>query len=222
MITRSTMSVSGPDGEQQEIAAANGWRDFYRVDPETGEILERETYSGESVTIGQIKDWIGKRETEAEFPFPSATAFESDGRRLNFIPAPELQIIVEELIERDGRFVHLQTLGVDVHWKRKGGRAFGAASLTSGKLALHTDAAFQLWIAADNCRVNNLSPHQMEALIFHELLHCEVHEDKPVMRQHEWEGFAEEINQYGLWFTGMQRIGAAVKQLELFDDEEED
>ena len=64
-----------------------------------------------------------------------------------------------------------------------------------------------IWFAANNCF--NLSNWQMEALIFHELKHGAMSDGKPVLLPHDWEGFAQEIERYGLWKKDIEPIAQA-------------
>lgn len=161
---------------------------------------------------------IDTRRPVAPFAIPGESAF--GGR--DFLPAPTLQRIADDLVARCPEFDFIATNDwtVKVLWKRKGGHSFGHNTLLKG-LARHF-AAGTTWtieIAADNCDAYQFTERQMEALVYHELCHCdfEVKEDKETgerlfratARRHDVELFSAEVRRYGAWRSELAAVERA-------------
>ncbi len=138
------------------------------------------------------------------FPIPVDDQFVDN--ETEFLPADEVRAIGEMLIEQLPEFGHLRTADIEYVFKRKGGATQGKQKLafcakTSGMTAYFSRAQFVIWIAADVCREFRLNNWQMEALIYHELLHADIDAEsaKPAIRAHDVEAFHAEIGRYGLW-----------------------
>lgn len=151
----------------------------------------------------------------------------------DFLDAPELREIGDRLIKSgpltsydDGK------LRIDYRWKHKGGMSGGNAIggkcvKLSGPAKHYADGAhFLVWLAADHCEVEGFSDRQIEALVYHELLHIErVETDEedlegqPIIkyrtRGHDFEGFYSELEQYGMWNRVYQRLDEVVRQMAL-------
>jgi Putative phage metallopeptidase len=117
-------------------------------------------------------------------------------------------LIVERLC-----FESLREAAIVYLWKRNGPekprRLLGKCQRPGGLLAHFAQAHFVVWLAANNC--TGLTNWQIEALVFHELKHAYVGSDgKAVSVPHDWEGFAEEIQRYGLWKRDIVPIAEAV------------
>ena len=56
-----------------------------------------------------------------------------------------------------------------------------------------------------------------EALLFHQLCHCDLVQGKPRIARHEIEGFVAELGQYGTWTSDLEAMQAAL-QPRLFTD----
>lgn len=147
----------------------------------------------------------------------------------DYRPAPDVQHVAETLIAKHHRFRHLRDVRLDYRWKRRGGATAGKATLgkcvkVSGLVKDYTDATWIVWLAADHALA--LDAYQLEALIFHELLHAETDEEgeKPIVRPHDAECFVAEIEHYGLWMTDLVRVGQAARsvQMPLFEEADED
>ncbi len=119
------------------------------------------------------------------------------------------------------RFSYLEAFDVDIFWKKKGLKKDGSGICgkcgpISGKQAAYTDGHFRIDIAADACRVYELSRHQLEALLFHEMCHTGVTEAlKPKMNRHELEMFFDEVTEYGLWTISLQAAAPVFRQAPL-------
>lgn len=155
--------------------------------------------------------------------FPYRTPDDDDAPHDDYLPAPEVATIAHALIgEHRALFKHLDEVEIDFRWKRRGGSSAGKVTLgkcikVSGLTKVYTTATWTIWLAADHCLT--LDAYQLEALIFHELLHAEEDEDgKPTIAPHDFEGFGKEIEHYGLWKRDLVLAGRAVQsqQLPLF------
>ena len=115
-------------------------------------------------------------------------------------------------------------------WKDKGGTSagkmkLGACQKPSGLLSFFSGTDFVIWIALDNCKALRLTNRQMEALVYHELLHTDAEEDEDTgeeilgLRAHDFEGFNEELKHYGPWSADLQAVVDMGRQLSLFDQD---
>ena len=78
----------------------------------------------------------------------------------------------------------------------------------------------RLLVAADNCTAAKITHQQMEAIVFHELNHCGLDEkERPMVRPHDFEGFAAEIVEYGFWKSDIKAMARAFEQGQLFEQE---
>lgn len=160
--------------------------------------------------------------TEKDFPVPTDERFAE--AQDEFIPAPELEAIGRQLIERfENDFAHIYEANILYLWKQKGGASGGKATL--GKCVRPTGLAkhfamknddglpvkvdFVVWAAADYARKYELTTRQIQALIFHELMHTHWDDGKLVIRTHEFEGFAREIEEFGMWNNSIKKIAEA-------------
>jgi hypothetical protein len=146
----------------------------------------------------------------------------------DFLPAPEVAAIAQVVIAAHvGKLRHLLpplNQQVEYLWKREGGESagrsiFGKCTKASGLTTAFTDATWVIWVAADNCF--GFTNRQMEALVFHELLHTNIDDKlKPKLRGHDVEEFMDVIAEYGFVFADLRRLRDTVRQLPLFDDED--
>lgn len=159
---------------------------------------------------------------DSPFPIPDAKQFEDNG--LEFLEASDIARVAYRVMEsKPLYFTHAANLDIQYLWKRTGGKdggrtKLGACQKPSGLLRYFAGVDFIIWIGADTCRDAQLTHQQMEALVFHELLHVSLDDnDKPMVRPHDFEGFAAEITEYGFWRPDVKNIANAV-QGRLFDD----
>ena len=151
----------------------------------------------------------------------------------DFLDAPELKVIGDGLI-KSGLLARYgdDNLIIDYRWKRKGGTSGGMPRVgkcvkLSGPAKHYADGShFMIWLAADHCEVEGFNEYQIEALVYHELLHVErVETDEedlegqPIIkyrtRGHDFEGFYSELKQYGAWNRDWQRLEEVVRQMPL-------
>lgn len=156
----------------------------------------------------------------APFTIPDKPTFE--GKK--FLAAPELKTVGDFLIEKyESDFNHLDDANVVYLWKESGGASGGMATL--GKCIRPTGLAeyfaneseggisdkvdYIIWAAADHLRLNLASVRTVHALIFHELCHTDWDEGDLVVKSHEFEGFAREIEEFGMWTGAIKKIAEA-------------
>lgn len=155
-----------------------------------------------------------------EFPIPLKGDFE--GKK--FLNAPELKKVGKFLIEKYvADFNHLDDANIVYLWKETGGETGGMATL--GKCIRPTGLAeffanenpndlsdkvdYVVWAAADHLRENRANTRTVHALVFHELLHTVWDDGKLGIRSHLFEGFPREIEEFGMWTTGIKKIAEA-------------
>jgi hypothetical protein len=154
------------------------------------------------------------RDVSGLYPVPADGAFAADG----WYDGGDIAGIGLDLREKyPDRFGFHDQLAIDYRWKRKGGKALGMCVLVGGTTkAFVPGMDILIWLAADNCRKHRLSAYQIEALVFHEMSHvARKPSGKPCLVKHDWEGFAAEVCEYGLWLPDVQRMGEAFAQLRL-------
>ena len=137
----------------------------------------------------------------------------------DFKDADNLYTLFKQIIRKhQERFAYLDAFQVDIFWKKKGLKKDGSGICgkcgpISGKQTAYTDGHFRIDIAADACRVGELTRYQMEALMFHELCHTGVTEAlKPKMQRHEVEMFFAELEAYGPWMPNLQEAASVFRQ----------
>lgn len=154
---------------------------------------------------------------------PSDEAFNGD----EFLEDRELERLGEDLRER-----HNLPAGITIayRWRRKAGKKGGVqtrgwCTKLSGP-AKHFSGGkdFLVWIGADSAREAKWTQAQYRALLYHELLFAGVEinpdtfEEKPIMRRVDFEGFLDEIRDYGLWEDNLAEFAAAAQQAPLWAD----
>lgn len=149
----------------------------------------------------------------------------------DFLPAPELRKIGDRLVARLFSGTEPGDLPrIDYRWKRRGGSRGGMAiygkcvKLSGAAQHYAGGAQFLVWLAADYCELADYDARQIEALLYHELLHIEqfVTWDRfknPVIkyrpRNHDFEGFFGELEAYGAWGSTWQLLEGIMRQLPL-------
>lgn len=145
-----------------------------------------------------------------------------------------LELLAEILIEHcdELKFIGKLDFKVIYLWKRAGGASSGRSILgkcikLSGLVKYFGEADYVIWLAADHChqihsdfltkrRGQDLN---FAALMYHELRHVDKDDkDQPATQGHEFEGFANEIERFGIWREDMKPIAAAFQQ-SLFPEE---
>lgn len=145
-----------------------------------------------------------------------------------FKPAPEVKRIADVLIAK--YHPHLLDPAVQIYYrfvdkapKKNGKVVYGKASKIEGlqaSLLEHDGPIFCVVISKDQWFM--LSPSQKEALVDHELCHCELTDEadpKATMRPHDLEEFREIVQRHGLWLDDVE---AMAKTMSLFGDNDWD
>lgn len=177
-----------------------------------------------------VKRLIRGGDPDDLYPAPGLDAFKSAPERIkpdrDFAPGDDIARIAGALIIAH-EWRRFDDLRVRYLWKREGGNRNGVATLgecvkTSGLARHFGDVDYVVWLAADHCRSFRLTRYHVEALVYHELLHADVDErGKPTLRPHDFEGFGQEITEYGLWHGPLVVAGDAIAQLRFpFADED--
>lgn len=158
------------------------------------------------------KRLINGGDPEQRFPVPDEKDFEISGE---FMPAEGVEKIALSLIQNRDSLRRLAARSITYLWKRKGAekprRRLGHCQLASGLTGYFSQSDFIIVLYANNCRgINNWG---MEALIFHELKHAgENDKGQPALIPHDYEGFAEDFERYGLWKSDMKFIAEAANK----------
>lgn len=151
------------------------------------------------------------------FPIPEKKEFEGK----QFLASEDLKVVAGTLIEKySNDFRHLKIANVIYLWKETGGETGGMATLgkcvrPSGLAAYFAapDAGanvdYIIWCAADHMRDNKANYRTICALLFHELCHTRLEDGKFLVMGHEFEGYAREIEEFGLWQHSIKRIAEA-------------
>lgn len=166
---------------------------------------------------------------DAAYPAPQEAQFAGeDDEELDFIEARDLWEIGRRLIEDYAEFEHLRERTVMFLWKRNGGEKHGQAVLgkcvkPSGMVKHFSNADWVIWVAADHCRNYGLTGTQIEAICHHECLHADEKTDKQgnvklAVRGHDWEGFSQNVQRYGLWQENLKLAAQAFEQGRLFGE----
>lgn len=170
----------------------------------------------------KLTDFDRQHQIADMFPIPDKRDFEGK----QFLDSPDLKTVGESLIEKyEEEFQHLVDANIVYLWKEKGGETGGYSTL--GKCIRPTGLAeyfaceavedgipadkvdYVVWAAADHLRDNRANYRTICALIFHELKHTGWEEGKLIVRGHEFEGFAREIEEFGMWQHSIKRIAEA-------------
>lgn len=91
----------------------------------------------------------------------------------------------------------------------------GSAEKVSAKAQVYAPYDFIICLSAD--RYQLLAPFQREALIDHELCHCQWLDDTASIRSHDVEEFTEILERYGYWWPKADDVAAAGQQAQLFE-----
>jgi hypothetical protein len=161
---------------------------------------------------------------DAEYPTPRDESFidpdaDDDAELLEFIEADDLERIGRALIDKLPEFEDLRDgWRIAFRWKAAGGATGG--KLTLGK-CVKAAGLVKHFGAADHVRLARLTRWGVEALVYHELCHCEIAVNEngatPKVRAHDFEGFRTEVARYGLWQADLQ-LAAPAFHIHMSDD----
>lgn len=149
--------------------------------------------------------------TDSEFP---------DGD--DYLASDALQDLGEHLIGTYPELAHLRETTINYTWRKEGGKrggkaVLGTCTVLSGYARFLSEADFLIALSAAAAREFGLTTRQVEALLFHELLHATFDEksDKPKIKPHDVEMHLTEVNHYGLWTSDLKDAGDVFRQAEL-------
>lgn len=154
------------------------------------------------------KELVTAGDPETMLVLPSKDDWAGD----DFLLAPNLAKIGEELIASRGELAHLDPAKILYLFKRKGPekprRKLGTCQKPGGLLEYFSKADFIVCLMANNCL--GLTNWQVEAVVYHELKHAGITEKGEwTTMPHDCECFAQEIERYGLWKSDLAKIARA-------------
>lgn len=145
---------------------------------------------------------------------------------LDFTADDRLMELATVLIHNCEELKFIEEFTVTYLWKRKGGKSKNSLTLgkcikTAGLVHYFARTDFVIWVAADHLitAFHRKRPVQIDALMYHELRHIDRDDNGQAASQgHEFEGFASEIERFGIWREDMKPIACAFQeQLPLLD-----
>lgn len=167
---------------------------------------------------------------DAPANLPTLRAFSApSGETLDYARGTDIERIADALIAQCADLAFLSNVIVRYLWRRK-------RQAKAGKVILGTCASlsgvpqfalgggeFLITLNWENCRAAQLRAWQLEALVYHELNHIAPPDDDepnaaPSLVGHDFEGFASELDRYGMWHPALAVAGAAFGQLGLWGD----
>ncbi len=107
---------------------------------------------------------------------------------------------LEELADIREAEITIVYLASTLAKKQKGKLVFGQCEKIADKFKWGIPADFTITVFEPN--IEGFTPEQVEALIFHELLHVGVEDDRLFVRPHDIEDFSAVLKKYGVdWAT---------------------
>lgn len=143
------------------------------------------------------------------FKVPADEVFAEAGSE--YLEAPELEAIGKALIDGDFELGALVNREVLYFWKHTSGTSRGKGIM--GRLEVpgqlfrkYKPASYVLWISADRVRKENYTPMQMQAQVYHLLLHAEIKMNgKAGLTGPTILAFPEEIEKFGAWQNDLRK-----------------
>lgn len=114
----------------------------------------------------------------------------------------------------------IEDFSVTYLWKRTGGKSKGRMTLgtctkTAGLVHFFCRTDYVIWVAADHLQYLHVRARAVNiaALMYHELRHiAQTEKGEPAIQGHEFEGFASEIDRFGIWRDDMRPIACAFQE----------
>lgn len=187
--------------------------------------LVREQQRRDQAMAPQEKRVVLGGDPDRPAPIPSEQEFKDEGGFISdFLPADIVQQVARSLVADRPELEHIEEVTVAYLWRARGGTSqskvvMGKTQKPSGLLRHFSGVDFVIWLGADNCRERRMTVWELEALVYHELLHIAPPDEDGVItiRGHEFEGFSDELRTYGDWHTEYQSAKRAFEQLPLFE-----
>lgn len=168
-----------------------------------------------------------RREYAADIAVPADDGFDESG----ILDSWPIEQLATQLIEDFPELRHIRETTVKYAWRKKGGSSKGAPVLgrcvpLSGHAKHYAEADFLVLLSADEIRDRALGPYELEALLFHELLHIgmKIDEDEASSTYgevtikavaHDFEGFWSEIERYPGWREELRQTENTFQQARL-------
>jgi len=169
-------------------------------------------------TLGQLHDVANTLKLRP----PADDHFSGD-----FMQSEALCELAAEIIEKYEELAFVGEYSYEVVWKRTGGQkgrkaVLGKCTVPTGLTRFYSNEDWVIWIAADHARDCQLNARQIEALLYHELLHCSLGDEpvadpKPSVVGHDIECFLREVEEYGLWMPDLQAAAPVFGRQLAFD-----
>jgi len=139
-----------------------------------------------------------------------------------FYEAEDLTALGRHLIQKHAELNFLVDFRVRFLWKLTGGghngrKTLGRCRVTDQLVRYFAQADWVIWLAADYLAEYEFSDRQVEALLYHEMLHCRLggrEGDTPGIRGHDVEIFGGELVRYGLWEEGLEVLASQIRRAE--------
>lgn len=135
-----------------------------------------------------------------------------------YVEAPEVQELASKIIsDHHGQLAEarIKYLFRNGKWAKKAKTVLGMAKLASDDVRFITEFDFIVFV---NLTIwNNAIPALREALLDHELSHCDCTEDKTGNKKwaivdHDVQEFVSVVRRHGLWEADLQRMMIAARQ----------
>lgn len=136
-----------------------------------------------------------------------------EAMEVEFSEAPELEQMAWHLIGALPELAWIADYEVRVLWRAKGGDKLGVCTLSRGLLKFFARCDWVIWIAADHVYSGEMTRSQVQALLYHELKHCDRTGPtlSPGIRKHDAEVFVGEVTRFGAWRDELERLERAFK-----------
>lgn len=192
-------SVSHPEDPYEQVPADDAFVRFVDMD---GRVVLKHTFTGDPQHLVPMGPADFKKFTiKQEAPW---------------INAPDLEQIGHDLLEMYPELAPARRVNICFTWERKGGKEEGYTRYEKA-VRLGADARilggfdYRVWLAADHIRAHRVRAIDVEAMLFHALLHVRAGQPK----SHEFFGFTHEFNRYGAWRHGLRVAAVTAHQMEL-------
>lgn len=121
------------------------------------------------------------------------------------------------------KLTHLLDVPIAYLWKAGGGTrngraVFGRAARVSALLRVFIRPKGFVILSADHVRNAKMTRFQVEALIYHELMHFRFDEGQLSLGGHDFEAFHFEVAEYGKWRPDLASAHETFKQLDLIQE----